>query len=129
VRAALFQRLLGHCVEADSTRKCRMRICAAVEMRLLRIPKGCRKVARGKRSAAPGMFGEEGLHPERARDVLRLTNVLCLASFQGAVRLCSRVPGLRFACPWLPSSISCGMAGGGSFAQRLDEKLLYTYFC
>ena len=32
------------------------------------IPKGCKKVARGKRSAAPGMLSEEALRPEGARD-------------------------------------------------------------
>jgi hypothetical protein len=46
---------VSHGVEAGSWRMCRMRIRTAVVMRLLRIPKGCKKVARS--GAAPGTSG------------------------------------------------------------------------
>ena len=53
----------------------------------LGIPKGCERVARGKRSAAPGMLMDEPLRPERGAGSLAI-DPRCLASLGASPRRC-----------------------------------------
>jgi hypothetical protein len=70
------------------------------------IPKGCKKVARGKRSEAPGMFGEEAARPERARELSRSANPLMLASLRDAVLVLDASRGCASLAPgYLPASL------------------------
>jgi hypothetical protein len=77
-------------------------------MRRLASRQGCKRVARGKRSAAPGMVCGEQLRPERARDLSQLTNPVESGVPSGRGSLLVGFQGLRFACPWLPSRIPAG---------------------
>jgi hypothetical protein len=67
-------------------------------MRLLRIPKGCKKVAWGKRSAAPGTLDEEA-RALKGRETSPINQGIGLASLQGAALYAHDFQGLRFACP------------------------------
>jgi len=63
------------------------------------IPKGCEKVARGKRSAAPGMLTKDPRALKRARDLSRLTDIAGPASLQDAIFLRDATRGCASLAP------------------------------
>jgi hypothetical protein len=70
---------------------------------LLRVPQGCERVARGQAQPME-CSAKKPCALKVARPLSLFTNVLCLASLQDAVGFANDSQGLRFACPWLPSS-------------------------
>jgi hypothetical protein len=75
-------------------------------------PEGdARKVARGKRSAAPGLPNKSlrALEGAEGNFITQRWARVGAGVPSGREFFCLRFQGLRFACPWLPSCIPFGM--------------------